>query len=188
MASLTGAERLVLVISALGGESHDADNPGCTVTHGFTYDLRTEDLETMPIPDTMTPGGLEAGTSALFTVQGMGFMPGLTAALVDAPADVFVSVITVVDPNTLTLEISTFATAAAATYDLRITNPNGQQGTLSAALQIVPPPAPEGGGGCGCSATGPGHAGGGASLLLVLLIWLLVDWRRPRRPLRGRPR
>lgn len=95
-----------------------------------------------------------------------------------------------IDDTTLTLEITSHAGAQAASYDLILTNPNGQEGTLTGALQVVLPPDPDepNTGGCGCSATSGTSAGGGASLLGFLLIWLLIDWRRPRRPHRGRPR
>lgn len=191
LAGIATAERLVLVISALGDETHDADNPHCSMTYGFTYDLRVEDLETTPMVDTMTPGELDSGTTVLFTVQGSGFMPGLTAELQGPSAGEMVGIVTttVVDDTTLTLEVTALPGTAAASYDLLLTNPNGLGATLTDALQIITPPEPvDPSSGCGCNATSGSDAGGGASIILVLLIWLLIDWRRPRKPCRGRPR
>ncbi|MFH2009725.1 MAG: MYXO-CTERM sorting domain-containing protein [bacterium] len=182
LAGITDAVKVVFVISALGGETHEADSPNCQAAHGFSYGLRSEDLETMPIPDTLVPNELAPGETLDVVVEGVGFMNGLTAELTGT--GVRVTNVVVVNENTLNLTVTADATAPEESCDLVLTNPNGQEGLLIDAVSVVVAPDPKSG--CGCNTDGSG-AGGGA-LLFGLLVLLFIDWRRPRGPLRGRPR
>jgi hypothetical protein len=180
--SLSGVERIVWAITALGGEDHDSDRPDCTVGHDLNYGIALVDTDTSPTIEQIDPTRLRRGQSHGLTVTGTGFLPGITAEVEGDGVQVF----SVERLSATSLHVVVVVTdeAAAGPRSLVLSNPNGHQARAEDALTVVIE-SPKSG--CGCQ--GAGEAEGSAPLVLLLLLCVgaLFHGRR-RGPAQGRPR
>lgn len=176
--ALAGASRLVWAITALGGEDHDADFPGCTEGHSFTYGLRLMDTDTAPTITQIDPARLARGRSHGLTVTGTGFLPGITASVEGTGVQVFS--VEHLDETTVHVVVTVEDTAEPGPRTLVLTNPNGHLARAEDGLTVL---AGEPKSGCACQGAPQGHPL--MPLGLLVLGWL---FSRRRRPPRGRPR
>lgn len=177
--------RAVFVLSSLGDGSHDADNPQCSTTFSFTYDLALEDLAPPPELTSVAPAQLERGTSPYVWVSGGSLVDGLSASFGDAGIEV--GSVDFVDHTSFGMQLAVADDAALGPQALTVANPNGDEATLADAVEVVAPfgdsqdiSGIRAAGGCICTAGRPTPARqalGWAALLPVALAWT-----RRRRP------
>jgi hypothetical protein len=94
--------------------------------------------------------------AASFTLAGTGFLSGSSVKIARAgQADVAAATVNVVSPTQISFTLSLASSIAAGTWDVVVTNPDGQVSTLPGGLTVTaappppPPPPPSGGGGGG---------------------------------------
>lgn len=99
-----------------------------------------EDIIAPPEAVSMTPNSVVQGTTVTATVTGTGFQPGATVVIVRNPTGLSVDSVTVISDTELTVEISAAIDAAVRINALRVSNPDGQSGTLPRAFRVTAAP------------------------------------------------
>jgi hypothetical protein len=177
--NLAGHPRLLLAVTNLGTDTHDANDPNCRDGGILLYSLSVVDSRVEPRVEAVDPPTVTTGESAYVWVYGGSFLEGLNAAV--GGGGVVVSAVDWIDDATLGLSLVVAADAAPGARDVTVTNPRGEAATLAGALTVAGTPAKdaekEDGAGCACAAR-TGLPGPGAGLLLLVAAGR--GWRRRR--------
>ena len=175
--------KAVLVVSNLGPANYDPDQPGCTASKPFFYDLSVETTALPPTVTGVSPSELPVGESTYVWATGTDFATGISGAF--SGDGIQVAGLDFVDATEIGMSLVVGADAALGPRDLTVTNPDAQTGTLPGAVVVVAPGAAAGGngvepsGGCAC-ATGRAPAGGSSRTAALLGLGLAALLRRRR--------
>src|SRR5262249_13180264 len=107
-----------------------------TLSDGTSVQASTTLTSTAPTMTTITPNQGVTGTSVPVTIDGTGFLSGIT---VNAGGGITVSSVTVASSTRLTATFMIAADATAGTRDVTLTNPGGGAGALGKAFTVMTP-------------------------------------------------
>jgi len=86
-----------------------------------------------PVVDFVSPSTAGRGATRIVTIGGQNFQPGATVSF---GAGIGVERITFVNAETLEVQIKVDGSAATGTRDVRVTNPDGNSGTLTGGFTV----------------------------------------------------
>jgi uncharacterized repeat protein (TIGR01451 family) len=133
----------LMVWALSAGESMHSPGP---VAMGLLTDLgwTTEEPEPAPAVTSITPSsGENTGSVSITNLAGSDFQDGATVKLTKSgQSDINATGVTVVNTNTITCNFN-LTGAAAGQWNVVVTNPDAQSGTLTNGFTVTAPPAPD---------------------------------------------